>query len=199
MIDEAGRVERHPSIMQLDAAAQQQQPRSPHQQQPNGGAAQRSQASLFGPLPGLDGDGEAEGDGEGQGERGGAAGGLGHAHKIKSNVKLARITEWVMTDGERYFRLEDVQDVGDTVYPFGPDLLMREDSRCAGGLRPCAESPPGCSMIADLHVPRESWQRACLQTTASESCLRTLCLLSLRWKLLVTLARCLLLDLCVQG
>lgn len=129
MIDEAGHIERHPSAMQLEALGGTQ-PRAQHQQQ-NGGAAQRSQASLFGDLLGLGGDGEGDGDREGQGEQlgAGAAGGVGHAHKVKSNVKLARITEWVMSDGERYFRLEDVQDVGDTVYPFGPDLLMREDSR----------------------------------------------------------------------
>ncbi|GIL43535.1 hypothetical protein Vafri_1240, partial [Volvox africanus] len=59
---------------------------------------------------------------------------FGAAGKIKSNVKLARIREWVLTEGERYFRLEDVQDIGDTVYPFGPDLLMRDDSRASHAL-----------------------------------------------------------------
>ncbi|EFJ44861.1 hypothetical protein VOLCADRAFT_94889 [Volvox carteri f. nagariensis] len=56
---------------------------------------------------------------------------FGAAGKIKSNVKLARIREWVLSEGERYFRLEDVQDIGDTVYPFGPDLLQRDDSRAS--------------------------------------------------------------------
>ncbi|GIL98955.1 hypothetical protein Vretimale_4181, partial [Volvox reticuliferus] len=59
---------------------------------------------------------------------------FGATGKIKSNVKLARIREWVLTEGERYFRLEDVQDIGDTVYPFGPDLLQRDDSRASHAL-----------------------------------------------------------------
>ncbi|GLC67719.1 hypothetical protein PLESTF_000598300 [Pleodorina starrii] len=56
---------------------------------------------------------------------------FGAVGRIKSNIKLARIREWVMSEGERYFRLEDVQDIGDTVYPFGPDLLQRDDSRAS--------------------------------------------------------------------
>lgn len=47
---------------------------------------------------------------------------LAQGEMHKADIKRCRIMEWVMSEGERYYSIEDVLHTDGQVYPFGPDM-----------------------------------------------------------------------------